>query len=195
MSNRFRFLTVLSVFAALFLIYLIIFIVDADDKKHRVIFFPEDDSDNLIGEVRKLKSRGSLEKDIESLLKEILLGPELLENSRYIPQGTRLNSLILRDRVLYADYSDGIISADLLFKSPEKLEIEQAEDENTESEEETAEVKEPGRQAEAKILSVSEIFSIIRQTIDFNFPSVKQIVFTIDGEIPNFGKPLSGDES
>ena len=195
MSTKHKLLTILSVFAALFLISLIFFLIDADDIKYRVIFFPEDNSDNLTGEVRKLKSRGSLEKDIESLLREILLGPEKLENSRYIPHDARLNSVMLRDRVLYADYSDGIISSDLLFKSPETGNTSGTENGAADQGDMVLSKPETEKQAESKTMTLSEVFSIISQTVDFNFPSVRQIVFTIDGEIPNFGKPAEGNGS
>ncbi len=158
MSDRNKLLTILSVFAALFLISLVIFIVKADDIKQRVIFFPEDKSDNLIGEVRKLKSRGNLEKDIESLLKEILLGPEQLKNSRYIPLDTIVNSVILRDGILYADYSDGIINSRLLFKSPETQISEEAGDKNPETAEaEKGSAYEPAKQTESKIISLKKV--------------------------------------
>ena len=41
-------------------------------------------------------------------------------------------------------------------------------------------------------LDLPEALAIVRKTIKFNFPVIREVVFTIDGEIPVFGETAEG---
>ncbi|MBN1649011.1 MAG: GerMN domain-containing protein [Spirochaetales bacterium] len=172
MNDRMKLITGLSAFAFIFLVSLIIFKLSPDDIKYRVLFFPADETNRLIGETRRLKDRGKLEKDAEILLREILLGPSVLEHNRYIPRGTKLQSVMLRDSVLYVDYSvqiQQLVLREVIGNPP---------------------AAESGKVMPRDMmpLGLAGALGVVQKTIKFNFPLIRQVVFTINGEIPAYGE-------
>ena len=101
-----------SIFLIIFIVSLVIFITGNDDIQHRVLFFPNDNREGLVGERRKIKASGNKQKDVEILVKELLLGPSSMENNRFIPKGTKARTVILRDDILYLDFSTDILKID-----------------------------------------------------------------------------------
>ena len=71
----------------------------------RTLFFVEPVSKAVVMEHRLIAEKNDLELNVELLIKDELLGPALLVRDSVFPSGTRLNHVLLRDGVLYADLS------------------------------------------------------------------------------------------
>ena len=116
----------------------------------RTLFFVEPVSKAVVMEHRLIAEKQDLELNVELLIKDELLGPALLVRDSVFPSGTRLNHVLFRDGVLYAD-----LSLDAMFPSAHSG------------------------------LNFADSIQILKNTISFNFPEIKNIVVTIDGSIPN----------
>ncbi len=75
----------------------------------RTLFFPEISSQKLVGESRFLPRRRSLEMDVQLLVEEVILGPELPMHRPLLPRETRLLSVLARQRRVYLSLSSGIL--------------------------------------------------------------------------------------
>jgi hypothetical protein len=95
-----------------FFISLIAFGVQKGDKVRRVLFFPERFNGNLNGEVRYLKHQKNFEQNIRYFIDELLLGPSLPHLSRLFPKETKLLSLIVKDNLLFINFSKEMIFLD-----------------------------------------------------------------------------------
>ena len=95
----------LSVFAAAFALSLIFFLTNDSRKEQRVLFFPNETTSEWSGEVRNITHRRVPEDAVHELLKEIILGPMRLRLERAVPEDTAIRSVILRENVLFADFS------------------------------------------------------------------------------------------
>jgi len=71
----------------------------------RTLFFVEPVSKAVVMEHRLIAEKHDLEQNLELLIKDELLGPALLVRDSVFPNGTRLNHIMLRDGILYADLS------------------------------------------------------------------------------------------
>ena len=71
----------------------------------RTLFFVEPVSKAVVMEHRLIAEKHDLELNVELLIKDELLGPSLLVRDSVFPSGTRLNHVLLRDDILYADLS------------------------------------------------------------------------------------------
>ncbi len=71
----------------------------------RTLFFVEPVSKAVVMEHRLIAEKNDLELNVELLIKDELLGPALLVRDSVFPSGTRLNHVLLRDGLLYADLS------------------------------------------------------------------------------------------
>ena len=71
----------------------------------RTLFFVEPVSKAVVMEHRLIAEKHDLELNVELLIKDELLGPSLLVRDSVFPKGTRLNHVLLRDNILYADLS------------------------------------------------------------------------------------------
>ena len=71
----------------------------------RTLFFVEPVSKAVAMEHRLIAEKHDLELNVELLIKDELLGPALLVRDSVFPAGTRLNHVLLRDGILYADLS------------------------------------------------------------------------------------------
>ena len=71
----------------------------------RTLFFVEPVSKAVVMEHRLIAEKHDLEQNLELLIKDELLGPALLVRDSVFPNGTRLNHIMLREGILYADLS------------------------------------------------------------------------------------------
>ncbi len=71
----------------------------------RTLFFVEPVSKAVVMEHRLIAEKHDLELNVELLIKDELLGSSLLVRDSVFPSGTRLNHVLLRSGVLYADLS------------------------------------------------------------------------------------------
>lgn len=192
MSKINKIITGIIVFFIFFSISLVIFKIGSDDIEHRIVYFLSDNS-KLSGEMRKLRSMNNLENDAEALVKEILLGPAEIQHSRYIPMGTKVNSVLLREKVLYLDFSSTILHvkrvSEVKNETPETSEAVGSEEGDSVKAEsaETAVVEAEPISGTDMALTLEEVFSAVRKTVLFNFPSIKNVYFTIDSELPDIG--------
>jgi len=103
-----RTLILISILLFLLILSLSVYFFADNNLVRRVLFFP--DRSNNSGEIRRLPRQKTLESDIELFLKEMILGPYKIDHLRIIPEKTRLQNLILRDKSsLYIDFSADFI--------------------------------------------------------------------------------------
>jgi hypothetical protein len=98
----------LSLFLLLLLVSLALFLTSRSWAR-RTLFFPEISSSRLVGETRFLPRRRSLELDVQLLVEEAILGPELPMHRPLLPRETRLLSVLARQRRVYLSLSSGIL--------------------------------------------------------------------------------------
>ena len=98
-----------SLLLLIFIITLVSFSINSTHKVKKIFFFPSDITSKLEGEPRYITNRGTKEQKIEFFVKELLLGPIGLEFSPLIPKETILKTIILREKVLYLDFSSQIV--------------------------------------------------------------------------------------
>lgn len=70
-----------------------------------MFFFPQYKASMVAGESRNLPVRDDLEGNIELLVDEILLGPIEVTNERLFAEGTKLRTVMVRDKTAYIDLS------------------------------------------------------------------------------------------
>ena len=95
--------------SALLLASLLIFLLNPARTTQRVLFFPTETGPTLRGEYRKIRLNGDRELDILEIVKELILGPVQLKLSRVLPRNAAVRSILLRDRVLYLDFTQDIL--------------------------------------------------------------------------------------
>ena len=112
MSSTDRFLSVAALLlVASFLISLAFYWVIEARYAERVLFFPGNITNEVSGEERIVRNYGDVERDMQVLLEEMILGPTSLYRSRVLPKETRIRLFMLRDGVVYVD-----LSRDVLFR-------------------------------------------------------------------------------
>jgi hypothetical protein len=72
----------------------------------RTFVFYSIDTRAMVVEDRMVSKTGSRERDVRRYVEEALLGPVSLDSAPLFPKGTRLESLLFRDGVAYADLSE-----------------------------------------------------------------------------------------
>ena len=105
-----RFIILLSMFAAFFIITLVFITVGADRREERVLFFPDEDGQQLNGELRRLPVRDEAAGNIELYINELILGPVSIDLYRLLPQGVKLESLLVDENTLYLGFSENLIT-------------------------------------------------------------------------------------
>ncbi len=93
-------------FFLFFVISIISFLFFSDGRVKRTMFFLSEKSHILVGESRQLPVMSTREEDVRVLMEDLILGPFNINNTAILPEGTRINSLFLRKKVLYIDLSD-----------------------------------------------------------------------------------------
>ncbi len=87
-----------------------------ENRVRRVLFFPEQGTKRLVGEIRYLPEMDNLEDNINLLVEEIILGPSRENHEILVPKEVSVESLILRDSVLYLDFSEEIVLKEMDLK-------------------------------------------------------------------------------
>ncbi|MDC7228190.1 MAG: GerMN domain-containing protein [Spirochaetales bacterium] len=105
-----KFIILLALFVAFFLVTLVFITLDAESRVERVLFFPDEEGRELHGELRRLPVRDSRAGNIELYINEIILGPATIDLYRLIPQGVKLESLLVDDEVLYLGFSENLVT-------------------------------------------------------------------------------------
>ncbi|HAK46069.1 MAG TPA: hypothetical protein DCO79_09165 [Spirochaeta sp.] len=106
-----KFIILLSLFAAFFLLTLVFINFDAESRVERVLFFPDEDGQQLHGELRRLPERDDTAGNIELFVNELILGPVTIDLYRLIPQGVKLESLLVDEDTLYLGFSENLITS------------------------------------------------------------------------------------
>ena len=89
----------------IFILLAIILVNLGFGRLDQVYFFPLDNGSGYNGEERQIRRYSDKAERMEHTVKELLLGPSELELENIVPQGTKLQSLILRDKKVYLDFS------------------------------------------------------------------------------------------
>jgi hypothetical protein len=82
----------------------------------RTFVFYSIDNGKPVVEDRMLSKTGSRENDITRYVEETLLGPVSLDSAPLFPKGTRLESLLYRDGVVYVNLSESAALPSLMGK-------------------------------------------------------------------------------
>ena len=94
-----------AIFTAAFLISLIIFLARPGRTDQYVLFFPSETTDEWIGEARNIHHTRDIEASVKSLLQELALGPITLRFEPALPKGTGVQSVLIRERTAYLDFT------------------------------------------------------------------------------------------
>lgn len=105
-SNVKSFIIWASVLATALLLSLVLFLVRSDRKDRFVLFFPSETTLEWTGEARNIPHKKELEDSVRELLKELALGPIRLRLTRSLPAETSIESVLLRKKDLYIDFSE-----------------------------------------------------------------------------------------
>ena len=106
-----KFIILLSLFLAFFLMSLVFISLDAERRVERVLFFPDEDGQQLHGELRRLPERDTTAGNIKLYVNELILGPVSIDLYRLIPLGVKLQSLLVDGDVLYLGFSENLITS------------------------------------------------------------------------------------
>ena len=88
----------------IFLVSLILFIISNSHKADRIFFFPDHQSGKIIGESRKTPGIPfKKEKNMDIFTKELLLGPVGMNLDPIFAQGTKVEKLLYRNKIVYID--------------------------------------------------------------------------------------------
>jgi hypothetical protein len=114
-----------SMLAASLVISLVFFQVFHTSMIRRTLFFPLAVSPELKGESRRVPRTGNTEKDVENLIKEMILGPVDIRLGRLVDRHTRLKAGLVRDNTVYLDFSHelAVNTDDLRLSTDELIEI------------------------------------------------------------------------
>ena len=136
----------ISIISLFFILSILIFFIAGNTSDRRVFFFPG--REEFSGEVRLVPHQKSSEDNIQMFVNELILGPYSIDHFRAIPQKTKLQSLLLRNKTqLYIDFSsDFIVFNDDFSMMP------------------------------------SEMTVLIKKNLNYNFPFLKGISISIDGQ-------------
>ena len=101
-------LILISVFAIIFVLSMFIYFINNNNLVRRVLFFPG--RNNYSGEVRRIPRQESVEDEVELLVRELILGPYQIDHQRTVPENTKLQNILIRNRsLLYIDFSADLI--------------------------------------------------------------------------------------
>jgi len=88
---------------------LTLYFIQDKTREKRVLFFSLINNSRFIGETRYLPNKLKTEDDIKQLIAEIILGPENENHFPVLPPNTEIKSVLLRDNVLYANFSYAVL--------------------------------------------------------------------------------------
>ena len=75
-------------------------------SQRQVFLFPLDNNKGINAELRLITKYNDKEERIVHTVRELLLGPSILEFERVVPAGTKIQSQILDGNKLYLDFSE-----------------------------------------------------------------------------------------
>lgn len=100
----------ISALALIFVISMSVYFFNNNLVK-RVLFFPGRSS--FSGEMRRVPKQNTVEGDVELLIRELILGPYQIDHLRTVPENTKLQNLLIRDKsLLYVDFSADLVVYD-----------------------------------------------------------------------------------
>lgn len=100
----------ISVLALIFVISMSVYFFN-NNLVRRVLFFPGRSS--FSGEMRRVPKQNTVEGDVELLIRELILGPYQIDHLRTVPENTKLQNLLIRDKsLLYVDFSADLVVYD-----------------------------------------------------------------------------------
>lgn len=100
----------ISVLALIFVISMSAYFYN-NNLVRRVLFFPGRSS--FSGEMRRVPKQNTVEGDVELLIRELILGPYRIDHLRTVPENTKLQNLLIRDKsLLYVDFSADLVVYD-----------------------------------------------------------------------------------
>ncbi len=100
----------ISVLALIFVISMSVYFYN-NNLVRRVLFFPGRSS--FSGEMRRVPKQNTVEGDVELLIRELILGPYQIDHLRTVPENTKLQNLLIRDKsLLYVDFSADLVVYD-----------------------------------------------------------------------------------
>jgi len=105
-----KFFILSSIFIVFFLATLVFMAFDADRRVERVLFFPDEEGSQLLGELRRLPVREELDGNIELFIDELILGPGEIDLYRLFPEEVKLESLLLDGNKLYLGFSENLVT-------------------------------------------------------------------------------------
>ena len=82
------------------------------EKRQKVLFFPNGVTGEIAGEEHLLPREPSREATVHAFLEELILGPHTLGAVPVFPEDTEIELLMLRDRRLYVDFSPQILQSE-----------------------------------------------------------------------------------
>jgi len=97
-----------SLFIALFILSIILVQIGMG-RARQVLFFPMDNGKSTDAEIRLIPRIRDREERILETVKELLLGPSELKLNNILPAGTKIRTVILREKTLYLDFSEHFI--------------------------------------------------------------------------------------
>ena len=104
-------LILISSFVIIFVLSMSIYFFNDNNLVRRVLFFPGGIS--YSGEVRRIPRQESVEDEVELFVRELILGPYQIDHQRAVPENTKLQNLLIRNRsLLYIDFSADLIVFD-----------------------------------------------------------------------------------
>ena len=106
-----KFIILISLFFAFFLVSLVFITLDAERRVERVLFFPDEDGQQLHGELRRLPERDTTAGNIELYVNELILGPVSIDLFRLFPRGVKLESVLVDNDVLYLGFTENLITS------------------------------------------------------------------------------------
>lgn len=103
----------LALLIAAFAFSVLIRVMWPPQRVERVLFFPGTTNEQLTGETRLLPRVPTLEADVHSVARDLLLGPSGIQHSRTLPRATRVQSVIIIEDRLFLDLSrDALYTAE-----------------------------------------------------------------------------------
>ncbi len=94
-------------------------------RVERILLFPGSVDSELAGETRLVPRRETVEGEISVFVTELVAGPARIDRSRVVPRGTRVQSVMVRDRSVFIDLSPALldaVGARIVLSLPEMLE-------------------------------------------------------------------------
>ncbi len=93
-------------------------------SQRQVFLFPLDNGKGINAEMRLISKYRDKENRIVHTVRELLLGPSVLEFERVVPAGTKIQSYILDGNTLYLDFSEAFFDQESGLTLPFKERIE-----------------------------------------------------------------------